>query len=146
MRSKHKFIFSIYLGQPFHFPNSEINHKHLGIKIIIIKYFNKMSRNMFSPGTNFLRNNYLRRLINNYNEQNMSDFTCACYKDTINKKENLGYNDSTRTDVARLSQILSNSLGGRTVFGNGGVPITISYLGGSDGQPGGSPAPIRNKF
>lgn len=105
-----------------------------------------MSRNMFSPGTSFLSNNYLRRLINNYNEQNMRDFTCACYKDTINKKENLGYNDSTRTDVARLSQLLSTSLGGRTVFGNGGVPVTISYLGGTDGQPGGSPSPIRNKF
>ena len=105
-----------------------------------------MSRNLFSPGSNFGNNTYLRKLINNYNEQNMNEYTCHCYKDTINNKANLGYNDSTRTDVARISNLLSTSLGGRIIFGNFGVPATITYLGGVEGQAGGIPQPIRNKF
>jgi hypothetical protein len=101
---------------------------------------------MFSPGGNFLNNKNLRKLINNYNEQNMDEYTCSCYKDTINNKSNLGYNDSTRTDTARISNLLSTSLGGKIVFGNYGIPASITYLGGISGQAGGSPQPIRNKF
>jgi hypothetical protein len=41
---------------------------------------------------------------------------------------------------------MTSTLGGRTVFGNNGVPISITYLGGVQGQSGGSPRPLRNKF
>lgn len=105
-----------------------------------------MSRNMFSPGSNFGNNVHLRKLIRNDNEQTRNEYTCFCFKDTINNKSNLGYNDSTRTDVSRISNLLSTNIGGRIVFGNFGVPASITYLGGIEGQVGGSPQPIRNKF
>jgi hypothetical protein len=101
---------------------------------------------MFSPGSNFGNNVHLRKLIKNDNEQTRNEYTCFCFKDTINNKSNLGYNDSTRTDAARISNLLSTSLGGRIIFGNFGVPASITYLGGIEGQSGGSPQPIRNKF
>ena len=42
--------------------------------------------------------------------------------------------------------LLSNNLRGRITFGNGGLPLQTNYLGGNEGQPGGSPKPLKNKF
>lgn len=52
-----------------------------------------------------------------------------------------------QSTVARTSQILvSNTLGGRTTFGNGNLPVVMDELGGRAGQPGGSFRPPRNRF
>jgi hypothetical protein len=32
------------------------------------------------------------------------------------------------------------------MFGNNGIPFRITYLGGIEGQIGGSPKPLRNIF
>lgn len=104
-----------------------------------------MSKNMFAPNSNYLNNSYLRKLIKNYNEQNLKEYQCNCFKETINKST-MGSSDSTKTAAFRISRILTLNLGGRTAFGNNGVPIFTNYLGGIDGQPGGTLAPIRNKF
>jgi hypothetical protein len=32
------------------------------------------------------------------------------------------------------------------MFGNFNKPVAINYLGGWEGQPGGLPKPLRNKF
>jgi hypothetical protein len=71
--------------------------------------------------------------------------TCTCIQDPVGYLKS-GYRDSTQTENGRISQILSNNLGGRTTFGNSGNPVQINYLGRQEGHPGGSRGPLRNKF
>ncbi len=104
-----------------------------------------MSRNMFAPNSNYLNNSYLRKLLRNYNQENLKDYDCHCFKEKVNKA-NLGYNDSTRTLASRVSQLTSMGIKGRIVFGNNGIPAELNYLGGINGQPNGIPTPIRNQF
>jgi hypothetical protein len=104
-----------------------------------------MSRNYFGPGNSHGVSKYLRKLIQNDSERNRDDFYCNCFQETVNKSKR-GYIDDTQTKAERDTQILQSSLGGRTVFGNGGLPRSITYLGGSQGQSGGAPKPLRNKF
>jgi hypothetical protein len=73
------------------------------------------------------------------------DFICNCIKAKANNIKQ-GWNDPSQTENARYSQILSSTLGGRTTFGNLNRPIYLNELGGWEGQPGGSPKPLRNKF
>lgn len=104
-----------------------------------------MSRNMFAPNSNYLNNSYLRKIIRNYNEQNLKEYDCHCFQEKVNKA-NLGYNDSTKTFASRVSQLTTIGIKGRIVFGNNGIPAETNYLGGINGQPDGIPTPIRNKF
>jgi hypothetical protein len=46
----------------------------------------------------------------------------------------------------RVSELVNLPLGGKVVFGDFGKPFILTYLGGIEGQSGGSPAPPRNKF
>jgi len=77
----------------------------------------------------------------------------GCIQEKVNKIKT-GYTDPVQTQSARISQLVTNSLGGRTTFGNVGLGLGVSvnartyntYLGGIEGQPGGSPRPLRNKF
>jgi hypothetical protein len=70
---------------------------------------------------------------------------CICFKERFDKT-NTGYTDSSQTQNARITQLVTQSLGGRTTFGNIGLRTNNTYLGGIEGQPGGSPRPPRNKF
>uniref|UniRef100_A0A6C0I9C2 Glycine-rich domain-containing protein n=1 Tax=viral metagenome TaxID=1070528 RepID=A0A6C0I9C2_9ZZZZ len=53
-----------------------------------------------------------------------------------------------QTQSARITQLATQRLGGRTIFGDIGLGLRTNntYLGGIEGQPGGSPRPLRNKF
>ena len=73
------------------------------------------------------------------------DYFCQCFQDKVNRMKQ-GYNDPMQTNSERVSQLTTNSLGGRTTFGNFNVPAKITYLGGIEGQPGGIPRPPRNTF
>ena len=73
------------------------------------------------------------------------DYFCECFKDKVNRMKQ-GYNDPMQTNSERISQLTTNSLGGRTTFGNFNVPAKITYLGGIEGQPGGIPRILRNTF
>ena len=115
-----------------------------------------MSSQKFMPSSMPSNKRNLRRLID-YNSKiafyNLEskivggdpDFFCECFKDKVNRMKQ-GYNDPTQTNSERISQITTNALGGRTTFGNFNVPAKITYLGGIEGQPGGIPRPIRNRF
>jgi hypothetical protein len=70
---------------------------------------------------------------------------CLCFTDKVDKT-NTGYTDSSQTQNGRITQLVTQSLGGRTTFGNIGLRTNNTYLGGIEGQPGGSPRPLRNKF
>jgi hypothetical protein len=78
---------------------------------------------------------------------------CACIQEKVNQIKT-GYNDPIQPQNLRVSQLITQSVGGRTTFGNIGLGLGRganartfnTYLGGIEGQPGGSPRPIRNRF
>jgi hypothetical protein len=70
---------------------------------------------------------------------------CQCIQENVARIKT-GYNNPTQTEANRISQAITGNLGGRTTFGNFGLPANLTYLGGIEGQPGGSPRPLRNKF
>jgi hypothetical protein len=90
------------------------------------------------------RKAHIRKLIERQylNILDDTDFYCECQRPerVLNKQ---GYNDSTITNNMRIAQIISSNLGGRITFGDAS---NINYLGGIEGQPGGLPRPLRNKF
>ncbi len=109
-----------------------------------------------APGVVPGNKSHLRRLIN-YNSKTAflnlegkivsgnPDYFCECFKDKVNRMKQ-GYIDSSQTSSERVAQLTTNTLGGKTTYGNLNVPAKITYLGGIEGQPGGIPRPLRNKF
>ena len=93
----------------------------------------------FIPGaTPRLKKLYIYSIYKNAN-------TCQCIQQQSNNAKT-GGNDPTQVENKRISQILSNNLGGKITWGNYGIPIALNYLGGIEGQPGGTLKPLRNKF
>ncbi len=83
------------------------------------------------------------------NINNADDITqatlCECIPPRVNTIKQ-GWNDPSQTENNRISQIVTGTLGGKTTYGNFNKPITLNYLGGWEGQPGGIPRLLRNKF
>ena len=116
-----------------------------------------MSSQHFTPGSILSNKKHLHKLIHNNNNNNnsvnlksnieyeASNYVCRCFKDKVNLIKK-GYNNPSQTSAERVSQLSINTLGGKTVFGNYNIPAKITYLGGIEGQPGGSPRPPRNQF
>lgn len=77
--------------------------------------------------------------------QGENDYFCYCIQQRANEIKQ-GYNDPSQTENLRISQILTGTLGGKTTFGNLNRPVTVNYMGGWEGQPGGMPKPPRNNF
>ena len=80
---------------------------------------------------------------NNRNNVNYIELLCPKIEIPISQT---GGNNPIQTTIQRISQQLQHPLGGTTVFGNNGNPISVNYLGRREGQSGGSGAPIRNTF
>ena len=115
----------------------------------------------FTPGNKanlrlLLQKEFLRQYFQAFNTGqtsqnilNADDITqgtlCSCTTLRANSNKQ-GYNDPSQTENTRYSQILTSSLGGKTTYGNLNKPRFINYLGGSPGQPGGTPKPLRNRF
>lgn len=72
-------------------------------------------------------------------------FDCNLCEPDI-QKTNQPINNIFQSQNMRVASALTNNLGGRLTFGNLNTPIELTYLGGVEGQPGGAPRPIRNKF
>jgi len=72
---------------------------------------------------------------------------CFCIQEKVNQIKN-GYNDPTQPQSFRVAQLANQRLGGRTTFGNVGLGLGIGVNARltTEGQPGGSPRPLRNKF
>lgn len=77
--------------------------------------------------------------------QGENDYFCQCIQQRANEIKQ-GYNDPSQTEYQRVSQILTGTLGGKTTFGNLNRPVTVNYMGGWEGQPGGMPRVPRNYF
>jgi hypothetical protein len=71
--------------------------------------------------------------------------TCNCIQEKANQIKT-GWNDASQTENDRITQILSNNLGGKITFGNFGIPAKVNYLGRVEGQPGGSLQGLKNRF
>jgi len=119
------------------------------------------NNNNFTPGNKanlkqLIQKEYLRQYFNTFtssqtfeNINNADQITegnlCQCLPYSYNKLKQ-GYNDPSQTENKRFASILTGTLGGKITFGNKNKPVIINYLGGWEGQPGGSFSPIRNKF
>ena len=116
----------------------------------------RYNNNRFTPGNKgnlrlFMNQVYIqqyyRTLNTSQNFQNINADTtlCECIQQRANQLKQ-GWNDPSQTENKRISQILTGTLGGKITFGNFYKPVTINYLGGWEGQPGGLPRPLRNRF
>jgi hypothetical protein len=121
----------------------------------------RYNNNRFTPGNkanmrSFINNSYIRQYYQSFNnaqlfeninngDQITQDYLCSCVKPQSNPTKQ-GWNDPSQTENTRVSQILTGTLGGKITFGNANKPIILNYLGGWEGQNGGLPKPLRNKF
>jgi hypothetical protein len=110
-----------------------------------------MSKPNYSQVASFTNKSHLKKLSDGgqpqspyYLEDNPRTF-CECYQNKVNFAIQ-GYNDATQSVYMRVSELVNLPLGGKVVFGDFGKPFILTYLGGIEGQSGGSPAPPRNKF
>jgi hypothetical protein len=74
--------------------------------------------------------------------------TYNCDNNNIKKNSSFQQVSNNLSNKQRQSQIITSSVGGRVQFGNYylGQPVVANYLGNYEGQPGGSGAPVRNRF
>jgi len=128
-----------------------------------MSYYNN---NRYTPGNKANMRGYMSKqlIINNYanyiafvnsqateNILNADDITegnlCTCLP--LSKANNLkqGYNDPSVSESYRIAQrIKQSNLGGKITFGQRNQPVQVNYLGGWQGQPGGSFKNIKNSF
>ena len=74
------------------------------------------------------------------------EYLCLCAEahSTADIRLN-GFNNSSQSNNMRISQVITNNLGGRTTFGNTNIS-KITRLNGIEGQSGGLPKVLKNKF
>ena len=121
----------------------------------------RYNNNRFTPGNKgnlrllinkeFIKHYYqafnTNQLYENIN--NADDITegtlCSCTLPQANPIKQ-GWNDPSQTQNNRVAQAITGTLGGKITYGNRNRPVNINYLGGWEGQPGGLPRPLRNRF
>ena len=100
-------------------------------------------RRSFIPGSSNRCSKLIQYIASQQANKNFKE--CHYINDEIISKASLKPNIS---NAQRISQVINNSVGGKTFFGNYylGEPVVFNYLGRVEGQPGGSGMPLRNKF
>jgi hypothetical protein len=111
-----------------------------------------MTSLQFTPGKKahlrkLLTNEYQRALIKLEGSLVGDDpnYFCQCFVDKVEKDSQGQYNNSQQSENMRISGVLKTYLGGRIKFGNTD-DARIRMFGGVEGQNGGIPATLRNKF
>ena len=106
-----------------------------------------MSNQYFTPGQKSEARKIIKYLsLANIN--NIQPIVCESYTDQFKKISSQSITQNI-SNAQRVSQILRRNIGGgNTHFGNYylGEPVVFNYLGRVEGQPGGSGAPLRNRF
>jgi len=97
----------------------------------------------FTPGNNLKCGKLITYA--GVNSQNIKPCTYIS-SDIIKKTANSTSNNIS--NAQRIAQVINSTTGGSTQFGNYylGEPTVFNYLGRVEGQPGGSGAPLRNRF
>jgi hypothetical protein len=75
--------------------------------------------------------------------------TCLCLPNKYDKnKPGSDLSSSKISNSTRIAQVITTNQGGKIQFGNFylGQPLNINYLGRTQGMPGGSGMPLRNRF
>jgi hypothetical protein len=119
------------------------------------------NNNRFTPGNKgnlklFMNKQFLRQYYQsfitsqtfddiNIGDQISQDYLCNCIQQKANNIKQ-GWSDPSQTENNRISKAITTTLGGRIMYGNLYKPVPLNFLGGWEGQPGGSPRPLRNKF
>jgi len=77
-----------------------------------------------------------------------SPASCFKHEKTTTFYFNNGIVDETQTQSQRAATIINYYPGGRVSFGNENIAYSrpITFLGKTEGQPGGLNRPLRNKF
>ena len=99
----------------------------------------------FTPGKNANSSRLIiyNAIIDAYSKK----IVCNCYQEEYKKfTSNSTVNNISNSQ--RVAQVINSTVGGSTQFGNYylGEPVVFNYLGRVEGQPGGSGAPLRNRF
>ena len=86
-----------------------------------------------------------RKIINTRQYVEYPDCKCPVQNKTaINTSSD---NNNQYTENQRIADLVRNSLGGRTQYGNfANRQQLVTFLGRTEGQPGGIIGPLRNKF
>jgi len=115
----------------------------------------RYNNNRFTPGNKgnlrlFINKAFIRQYYQTFDNINNTkyiteDTLCGCIPPRTNPIKQ-GWNDPSQTENIRIAKAITTTLGGRTTYGNFYKPVTINYLGGWEGQPGGLPRPLRNRF
>lgn len=112
----------------------------------------RYNNNRFTPGNKgnlrlFINQAFIRQYYNHFDngDINTRGGLCGCVQPGANAIKQ-GWNDPSQSENTRIAQVITSSLGGRITYGNFYKPVIINYLGGWQGQPGGTPRPLRNKF
>ena len=104
-----------------------------------------MSNQYFTPG----QKSEARKIIKYLSLAGDNNKICQCNTEELKKFSSQSITPNI-SNLQRISQIVRTSVGvgGRTHFGNYylGEPSVFNYLGRVEGQPGGSGAPLRNRF
>ena len=104
------------------------------------------SYRQFTPGSNTKCGKLIKYAgVVNSNPNNPNLKICNYTNNEIINKSSLRPNIS---NAQRISGVINNTVGGSTQFGNYylGEPVIFNFLGRVEGQPGGSGAPLRNRF
>jgi hypothetical protein len=105
------------------------------------------NNNRFTPGKKSNSRVIINRtlLLKQYYGNANYDDSCGCIPEKFSNINN-GWNNPFQNKNIIVSQMLSRTLGGKLTFGDHNNPVVLNYLGGKEGQPGGLPKPLRNKF
>lgn len=105
------------------------------------------SYNHFTPGSK-ARCSKMINYVTQMNAISPDNIKTCDYGSNEIKKPSSQQVSSNISNKQRKSQIIISNIGGRTQFGDYylGQPVVANYLGRYEGQPGGSGAPLRNKF
>ena len=120
----------------------------------------RYNNNRFTPGNKgnlrlFINQQFIRQYYRAFNTNqtfqninNVDDITQCTLCGYIQQANSIkqGYNNPSQSENTRIAQAITRSLGGRLTYGNSYKPVTLNYLGGWEGQPGGLPTPLRNRF
>ena len=104
----------------------------------------------FTPGSSSNASRMIHYIAQlNALNPNGNYLNCVCIPEKVNKQFPGSDSASYRiSNNARISQLITTSLGGSTQYGNFylGQPLQLDYLGNAQGMPGGSETPPKNTF
>ena len=104
----------------------------------------------FTPGSSSNTSRMIQYIAQlNAINPNGKYLNCTCVPEKVNKMFPGSDSASYRiTNNARISQLITTSLGGSTQYGNFylGQSLQLDYLGNAQGMPGGSATPPKNTF